>query len=447
VAVFYDISEMKTKEKQIEYMAYHDPLTGLPNRTLLKDRLEHAITRARRDTKMLQLIFIDLDNFKDVNDSAGHAQGDELLKEAAERLDNVTRASDTVARLGGDEFIIMVTDVDDMMEIIGLVKRIQEAFAAPFDIDGKLFHITCSIGISVFPGDGEDADTLVRHADLAMYHSKDKGRNKYYLFEEKMAKKINQRIEMEMAMRTAIENDEFQVYFQPQVNIRTLKPVGLEALVRWIKPEGTVVPPGRFIPLAEESGLIIPIGEQIFKKAVEQTCAIRDKSQLDLMLSVNVSARQMDEPAFEKMAAAVIKKNTYPADRLKIEITESLLMRDINTTMARLENLSRIGISTAIDDFGTGYSSLAYLKQMPITTLKIDKSFIDDIVDDENALALVETIILMANKLNMGIVAEGVEDDIQLEILNQLGDMDIQGYVFARPMPLDELELWLAERA
>ena len=447
VAVFHDISEMKTKEKQIEYMAYHDPLTGLPNRTLLKDRLEHAIIRARRDTKMLQLIFIDLDNFKDVNDSAGHAQGDELLKEAAERLDNVTRASDTVARLGGDEFIIMVTDVDDMMEIIGLVKRIQEAFAAPFDIDGNLFHITCSIGISVFPGDGEDADTLVRHADLAMYHSKDKGRNKYYLFEEKMAKKINQRIEMEMAMRTAIENDEFQVYFQPQVNIRTLKPVGLEALVRWIKPEGTVVPPGRFIPLAEESGLIIPIGEQIFKKAVEQTCAIREKSQLDLMLSVNVSARQMDEPAFEKMAAAVIKKNTYPPDRLKIEITESLLMRDINTTMARLENLSRIGISTAIDDFGTGYSSLAYLKQIPITTLKIDKSFIDDIVDDENALALVETIILMANKLNMGIVAEGVEDDIQLEILNQLGDMDIQGYVFARPMPLDELELWLAERA
>ena len=445
VAVFHDISEMKTKEKQIEYMAYHDPLTGLPNRTLLKDRLEHALTRARRDTKMLQLIFIDLDNFKDVNDTAGHAQGDELLKEAAERLDGVTRVSDTVARLGGDEFIIMVTDVDDMMEIIGLVKRIQEAFTTPFDIDGKSFHITCSIGISVFPGDGDDADTLVRHADLAMYHSKDKGRNKYYLFEEKMAKKINQRIEMEMAMRTAIENDEFQVYFQPQVNIRTLKPVGLEALVRWIKPDGTVVPPGRFIPLAEESGLIIPIGKQIFKKAVEQTCGIRAKSRLDLMLSVNVSARQMDEPAFEKMAAAIIKENAYPMDRLKIEITESLLMRDIDTTMIRLKNLSRIGISTAIDDFGTGYSSLSYLKQMPITTLKIDKSFIDDIVDDENALALVETIVLMANKLNMGIVAEGVEDDIQLEILKQLGDMDIQGYVFARPMPLGELELWLSE--
>ena len=308
-----------------------------------------------------------------------------------------------------------------------------------------MFHITCSIGISVFPGDGDDADTLVRHADLAMYHSKDKGRNKYYLFEEKMAKKINQRIEIEMAMRKAIENDEFQVYFQPQVNIRTLKPVGLEALVRWIKSDGTIVPPGRFIPLAEESGLIIPIGEQIFKKAVEQTCIIREKSRLDLMLSVNVSARQMDEPAFEKMAATIIQENAYPTDRLKIEITESLLMRDINTTMTRLENLSRIGISTAIDDFGTGYSSLAYLKQMPITTLKIDKSFIDDIVDDENALALVETIVLMANKLNIGIVAEGVEDDIQLDILNQLGDMDVQGYVFARPMPLDELELWLSE--
>ncbi|WP_320044697.1 EAL domain-containing protein [uncultured Desulfobacter sp.] len=445
VAVFHDISEMKTKEKQIEYMAYHDPLTGLPNRTLLKDRLEHAIIRARRGAKMLQLIFIDLDNFKNVNDTSGHAQGDELLKEAAERLDNVTRASDTVARLGGDEFVIMVTDVDNMMEIIRMVERIQGAFSAPFHIDGKSFHITCSIGISVFPEDGDDAETLVRHADLAMYHAKDKGRNKYYLFERKMAQKINQRIEMEMNMRTAIENDEFQVYFQPQVNIRTLKPVGLEALVRWIKPDGTVVSPGRFIPLAEESGLIIPIGRQVFKKAVEQTCRIRKKSQLDLMLSINVSARQMDDPSFEKMAAGIIQDTAYPTDRLKIEITESLLMRDINTTMIRLKNLAQLGISTAIDDFGTGYSSLAYLKQMPITTLKIDKSFIDDIVDDDNALALVETIVLMAHKLNMGIVAEGVEDEKQLEILNRLGNMDIQGYVFARPMPLGELEPWLAK--
>ncbi|MCG8551934.1 MAG: EAL domain-containing protein [Desulfobacterales bacterium] len=445
VAVFHDISEMKSKEKQIEYMAYHDPLTGLPNRTLLKDRLEHAIIRARRDAKILQLIFIDLDNFKTVNDTAGHAQGDKLLKEAATRLKNATRASDTVARLGGDEFIIMVTDVDDMMEIIGMVERIQHSFSVPFNIDGKAFHISCSMGISVFPEDGDDAETLVRHADVAMYHAKDKGRNNYYLFEKKMAKKINQRIEMEMGIRAAIENDEFQVYFQPQVNIKTFRPVGLEALVRWIKPDGTVVPPGRFIPLAEESGLIIPIGNQVFKKAVEQTCRIREKKQLDLMLSVNVSARQMDEPSFERMAAGIIKETAYPTNRLKIEITESLLMRDINTTMARLENLSQIGISTAIDDFGTGYSSLAYLKQMPITTLKIDKSFIDDIVDDENALALVETIILMANKLNMGIVAEGVEDENQLEILTGLGDMDIQGYVFARPMPLNELESWLSE--
>ncbi len=443
VAVFHDISEMKTKEKQIEYMAYHDPLTGLSNRTLFKDRLEHAINRARREAKMVQLIFIDLDNFKNVNDTAGHAHGDELLKEAGKRLLIVSRASDTVARLGGDEFVIMVTDVDNMMEIIGMVKRIQDSFSAPFNIDGKSFHITCSIGISVFPEDGDDADTLVRHADLAMYHAKDKGKDKYYLFEHKMAKKINQRIDMEMNMRTAIENDEFQVYFQPQVNIRTLKPVGLEALVRWIKPDGSVVPPGRFIPLAEESGLIIPIGKQVFKKAVEQVCRIKEKSQLDLMLSVNISARQMDDPSFEQMAAGIIQDALYPADRLKIEITESLLMRDINTTMARLKNLSKIGISTAIDDFGTGYSSLAYLKQMPITTLKIDKSFIDDIVDDANALVLVETIVLMANKLNMGIVAEGVENENQLEILNQLGDMDIQGYVFARPMPVHELESWL----
>jgi len=445
VAVFHDISEMKTKERQIEYMAYHDPLTGLSNRTLLKDRLEHAIIRARRDAKMLQLIFIDLDNFKNVNDTAGHAHGDELLKEAAERLCAVTRASDTVARLSGDEFVIMITDVDDMMEIIGMVKRLQDSFSVPFNINGKAFHITCSIGISVFPEDGDDAETLVRHANLAMYHAKDKGKDKYYLFEQKMAKEINQRIDMEMDMRAAIENNEFQVYFQPQVNIRTLTPVGIEALVRWIKPDGTVVPPGRFIPLAEESGLIIPIGEQVFRKAVEQARCIREKSELDLMLSVNVSARQMDDPSFEQMAAAILEETLYPADRLKIEITESLLMRDISATMTRLENLSEIGISTAIDDFGTGYSSLAYLKQMPITTLKIDKSFIDDIADDTNALVLVETIVLLANKLHMGIVAEGVEDKHQLAILTRLGDMDIQGYVFARPMPLHALEHWLSQ--
>ena len=443
VAVFHDISEMKTKEAQIEHMAYHDPLTGLPNRTLLKDRLKHAINRAQRDKHMVQLIFIDLDNFKNVNDTAGHAHGDELLKDAAQRLKGVTRASDTVARLGGDEFIIMVTDVDDMMEIIGMVKRIQKAFSIPFEINKKSFHITCSIGISVFPEDGKDAETLIRHADLAMYHSKDQGKDKYYLFEKKMAKEINQRIEMEMHMHKAIENNEFQVYFQPQVNIKTLKTMGVEALVRWVKPDGTVVSPGRFIPLAEESGLILPIGEQIFRKSVEQICQIREKLHMDLMLSVNVSARQMDEASFETLVSTIINQASYPADRLKIEITESLLMKDITTTMTRLKNLSNIGISTAIDDFGTGYSSLAYLKQMPITTLKIDKSFIDDIVADPNALVLVETIVLMANKLNMGIIAEGVEDENQLKILNQLGDMDVQGYVFARPMPLDELESWL----
>ena len=446
VAVFHDITEMKTKDKQIEHLAYHDPLTGLANRTLFKDRLEHAVTKARRTGQMVQLIFIDLDNFKNVNDSAGHAQGDNLLKEAAKRFKAATRNSDTVARLGGDEFIIMVTDVDNMMEIIGMVNRIQKAFSNPFEINDKSFHITCSIGISVFPEDGNDAETLIRHADLAMYHSKQKGKDKYFLFEQKMAKEIKQRIEMEMSMRAGLENDEFQVYFQPQVNINTLKPVGLEALVRWIKPDGTVVPPDRFIPLAEESGLIISIGEQVFKKAVEQVCRVREKMQLDLMLSVNVSARQMDDTAFEETASAIIKKASYPADRLKIEITESLLMKDIATIMTRLENLSKIGISTAIDDFGTGYSSLAYLKQMPISTLKIDKSFIDDIVEDPSALALVETIVLMANKLKMGIIAEGVENENQLAILKQMGDMEIQGYIFARPMPLQALESWLGER-
>ncbi len=443
VAVFHDISEMKTKEKQIEHMAYHDPLTGLPNRILLKDRLEHTIAGAMRKNEMIQLLFIDIDNFKLVNDSAGHAKGDELLKEAAARMLSVTRAGDTVARLGGDEFIIMVTGINDMMEIIKLVERLQSEFHKPFVIDEIFYHLTCSIGISVFPNDGSDSETLLRHADLAMYHSKGTGKNKFFLFEPEMARKIAQRIEMEMDMRRALENDEFQAYFQPQVNNRSLKPVGMEALIRWVKKDGTVVSPGLFIPLAEESGLIVPIGKRIFEKAVAQICQIREQTGYDLIVAVNVSVRQFDEDGFVRMVEETIHNAGLPADRLKIEITESLLMKNIEKTMARLKNLAAVGVTTAIDDFGTGYSSLAYLKSMPISILKIDKSFIDDVDKDLDAHALVETIVLMANKLSMTIVAEGVETQAQLEKLNMLGEMEIQGYLFARPMPMEETIDWL----
>jgi diguanylate cyclase (GGDEF)-like protein/PAS domain S-box-containing protein len=443
VAVFHDISEMKTKEQEIEHLAYHDPLTGLPNRTLFKDRLEHAISRARRDNEMVQLILIDIDNFKLVNDSAGHAKGDELLKEAAKRMLAVTRASDTVARLGGDEFIVMVTTISDMMEIIVMVERMRAEFREPFVIEETLYHLTSSIGISVFPNDGDDSETLIRNADLAMHHSKTKGRNQFFMFEPEMAKRISQRISVEADMRRALENDEFQVYFQPQVDNQTLKLVGMEALTRWIKEDGSMVSPGQFIPVAEESGLIVPIGQRIFEKSVDQACRVREQVGIDLVLSVNVSARQFEEKGFESMVEALIRRTGLPADRLKIEITESLLMKNIDKAMVRLEKLSALGITTAIDDFGTGYSSLAYLKRMPISTLKIDKSFIDDVDIEPDAHALVEAIVLMANKLSMGIVAEGVETREQLEKLHALGRMDIQGYVFAKPMPTDETISWI----
>ncbi len=443
VAVFHDIKEMKTKEQQIEHLAYHDPLTGLPNRALLRDRLENAIAVARRGNEMVQLIFIDLDNFKLVNDSAGHAKGDELLKEAAQRMLSVTRSSDTVARLGGDEFIIMATKVTDMMGIIRVVERIRSAFLQPFIIETTPYHLTCSIGIAMFPNDGDDVDTLVRNADLAMYHSKAKGKDRFFMFEPEMAKKITRRIEMETDMRKALDNKEFQVYFQPQVNNQTLKPVGMEALARWVKKDGTIVSPGQFIPVAEESGLIIPIGRQIFENALENAGRICEQADFDLVLSVNASARQFDEKGFESMVSELLAASGFPANRLKIEITESLLMKDIDTAMNRLAKLSAMGVSTAIDDFGTGYSSLAYLKQMSISTLKIDKSFIDDLPGDPDAHALVETIVVMAGKLGMGVVAEGVETQEQVKTLQKLGNVDIQGYVFAKPMPWEDTIQWM----
>jgi len=395
---------------------------------------------------MIQVLFIDLDNFKNVNDSIGHAKGDELLKQVAGRLLSVTRVSDTVSRLGGDEFIIMVPNINNMMEIIFMVERVQEELTHPFSLGDHTFHISCSIGVCVYPNDGSDAETLIRNADLAMYQSKNSGKDKYHLFEVQMAQKVRERVEMEASLHTALENNEFQVYFQPQVNNQTLLPVGIEALVRWVKPDGTIIPPGQFIPLAEESGLIVPLGEQIFRSALVHANDICIHTGMNLSVAVNVSARQFDDNYFEEMVSKALADTGFPANRLKIEITESLLIKENDIAMTRLKRLSEIGILTEIDDFGTGYSSLAYIKKLPISTLKIDKSFIDGIPNDPDDIALVETIVLMANKLKIGIVAEGVETPEQLQALRLLGDMDIQGYLFARPMPPEQIKTWILKK-
>ncbi len=446
VAVFHDISDMKLKEEQIVHMAYHDPLTGLPNRALLKDRLRKAIPDASRMHEMIQILFIDLDNFKNVNDTVGHAKGDTLLKEAARRMTATLRASDTVSRLGGDEFVILLKHVNKNEEMLIMVERLRAAFQEPFKIDEHSFHITCSIGISVYPDDGQDAETLIKNADLAMYRSKYSGKNIYSTFTEEMAYEVKARVKLESEIREAVRRKEFQVYFQPRVDIKTFTPKGMEALVRWIKPDGKVIPPAEFIPVAEESGLILPMGEMIIKGALEGTARIRKETGLDLTVSINVSAKQFDDQNFIETMDSAISKTGFPSDRIEIEITESLLLQDNQAIMERLKALADMGIMTAIDDFGTGYSSLAYIKKLPISVLKIDKSFIDDIPDDKENLVLVETIVLLANKLRFIIVAEGVETMEQLNALKKLGCMEIQGYLFSPPLPEDKLVEWIRNR-
>ncbi|HCY88474.1 MAG TPA: diguanylate cyclase [Desulfobacteraceae bacterium] len=444
IAVFHDISEMKLKEHQIEHLAYHDPLTNLPNRSLLKDRLVQAISDARRSGEMIQILFLDLDNFKNVNDTVGHAKGDELLKETARRLEGIVRDGDTVSRLGGDEFIIMIPHMHQTGEMLAMVERIQSVFDTPFELGGQRFHVTGSIGMAVYPLDGTNEDSLIKNADLAMYQTKNTGKNHYSVFEPQMASKISERVRMEADLREGIKANEFQVYFQPRIDAATGQPKGMEALARWIKKDGSLVPPNEFIPLAEESGLIIPFGEQIFDKSVTQALDIRSRTGIDLKLSVNVSPRQFEDPNFESMIKEILDRTGFPGDRLEIEITESILVKDINRATKRLKSLARLGITTAIDDFGTGYSSLAYIKRLPISVLKIDKTFVDNLPHDKEDMVIVETTILMANKLNLLLVAEGVETREQLDVLSRMGSMEIQGYLFSPPLPKDKFETWLS---
>ena len=447
VAVFHDISEMKRKEKQIEHMAYHDPLTNLPNRALLKDRLTLAIFDAKRSGEMIQILFLDLDNFKNVNDTVGHAKGDELLIETARRLEKVTRSGDTVSRLGGDEFIIMLPHIHTTYEMVTMVERIQSVFKNPFELGGQRFFVTGSIGMAVYPMDGTSEDSLIKNADLAMYQTKNAGKNHYSVFEQQMANKVSERVRMEADLRKGIEYDEFQVFFQPRIDSVTHKPKGMEALARWIKKDGSLVPPNDFIPLAEDSGLIIPLGEQIFDKSVNQALDIRARTGLDLSVSINVSPKQFEDSNFESMIKGILDRTGFPGNRLEIEITESILVNDIEGAMERLKNLSELGITTAIDDFGTGYSSLAYIKRLPISVLKIDKTFVDNIPSDQEDMVIVETTILMAKKLNLGLVAEGVETKTQLDALSHMGQMEIQGYLFSPPLPKDKFEKWLSQNS
>jgi diguanylate cyclase (GGDEF)-like protein/PAS domain S-box-containing protein len=434
IETFEDVTERKHYEEQLEYQANHDRLTSLPNRNLLCDRIHQALLRSQRDIKQIAIIFIDLDNFKYINDSLGHDVGDELLKTIAERLRTSVRAGDTVARLGGDEFVVIISHQDVAEVAASLAGSIQSAITQPLKIKEHELVITCSIGISISPRDGEDVQTLIRNADIAMYRAKEMGRNTFRFFTGEMNVRLLVRMTMEKQLRRALERDELFLCYQPIVGLRSNQVTGMEALVRWQNPESGLINPSDFIPLAEETGLIEPLGEWVLQTACTQNRTWQDMGLPLLPVSVNISALQFRQKNFVRIVERVLRESGLDPRYLVLEITESLVMQNIDRVTAILNELKEMGTSLSMDDFGTGYSSLSYLKRFPFDKLKIDQSFVKGITNDPNCAAIIKTIIAMSRSLRLKVIAEGVETAAQLNYLRLNNCDEIQGYYFSRPI-------------
>ncbi|MHB9094264.1 MAG: putative bifunctional diguanylate cyclase/phosphodiesterase [Eubacteriales bacterium] len=440
VLVFHDVSEKRNLLQQMIHQAYHDPLTDLPNRILFNDRLSLALAHAHRNKEMLSVLFLDLDRFKLVNDMLGHVMGDSLLKEVADRLAEHVRESDTIARLGGDEFTLLLPQIGHEEDAAKIAEKILRAFQQVFFIGGHEFQITASIGLALYPNDGQDAETLMKHADTAMYRAKEQGRNNYQLFTHSMNAKILERLAMESSLRHAIEREEFLVFYQPQVNTDTGQIKGMEALVRWQHPERGLIAPAEFIPLAEDTGLIVPIGERVLRTACAQNKAWQDSGFPPMRVTVNLSACQFQQGNVVETIARILKETGLDPHWLELEITESVIMQDIDYTIKTLNDLREMGIYIAIDDFGKGYSSLNYIKRFPVHTLKIDRSFVGDIIKNPEDAAIVTTIIVLAQNLKLKVIAEGVETAEQLDFLKRRHCVEMQGFLFSRPVPVEEFE-------
>ena len=435
VAVVNDVTLKKRAEQELRYLANYDTLTGLPNRTLLAERLSRAIVRARRQESRVAVLFIDLDRFKDINDSLGHAAGDRLLKAAATRLQAAVGPTDTVARLGGDEFTILVEDLDGEASARRLAGELVAAFAAPLDVDERLqVSITPSIGISLYPDHAMVPTDLLKYADTAMYKAKAQGRNTFEIYDEAMDAEARRRALLLAALRRALVQDEFRLVFQPRLSLRNGRVVGVEALLRWRSAELGDVSPVEFIPLAEESGLILGIGEWVLREACRTLREWQDAGLADLSCSVNVSVLQLLRAPLAEQLTSILRETGIAPDRIELEVTESMVMQNAEQTQAVLHALRCVGARVAIDDFGTGYSSLIYLKRLPIDTLKIDKAFVGDLTDDPEDKAITATIITMAHSLGLHVVAEGVETEAQLGFLRGQGCDEIQGYWFSPPL-------------
>ncbi len=444
--VIEDITERKLSEEKIIRMANYDNLTGLPNRRLLMNYLSQAITLVRRRALYAAVLFIDLDRFKLINDTLGHSAGDELLKEVAERLKKCVRLSDTVGRLGGDEFIVLLPDIEQIEDIIIICNRINTIFDSHLKIGEHEVSVMMSIGISVYPTDGEDGETLLRKADVAMYRAKSDGKSCYRFYSDGMSQSGADRLRLESRLRRAAERGELYLNYQPQVDINTGRIYGAEALMRWYDPGYGLISPKEFIPIAEESGLIMPIGEWLLRTACLQIKTWQNNGFNDVKLAVNISLRQFMQKEFAHTVDRILKEAGLDADYLELELTESIIMDNAETVIKILNELKQIGVRLAIDDFGTGYSSLIYLKHMPIDIIKIDQSFVRDMTVDNDDAAICDAIIKLAKSLDLEVIAEGVETMEQLELLSRLGCKNIQGYVFSKPLSCDDFEILLRKK-
>jgi diguanylate cyclase (GGDEF)-like protein/PAS domain S-box-containing protein len=440
-----DVTERKQAEEMIEHLAYHDALTDLPNRTLLKDRLTVALAHGRRKGLTPAVLFLDLDEFKVVNDTVGHAEGDRLLQQVAEELTGLLRDGDTVARMGGDEFTLVLPEVACVEDAVEVAARVLQRLRRPWLLHGQEFHVTASIGIAIYPGDGEDAETLLRNADTAMYGAKKKGRDNYQLYTPEMNARIAERLALENSLRRGLELGEFVVHYQPQVNISTGQVVGVEALVRWQHPERGLILPGEFISLAEETGLIVRLGEWVLRTACAQNKAWQEAGLPPIRVAVNLSVRQFQERGLMDTVSQVLRETGLDPAFLQLEITEGAAMDDADFTITTLRNLREIGVQIAIDDFGTGHSSLAYLKRFPIDVVKIDRSFVRNLTIDATDAAIATTVIAMARSLKLQVIAEGVETEEQLAFLRAHDCDEMQGYLFAKAVPALTLQGILAQ--
>ena len=434
IGVHSDITDAKTHQDELARQANHDSLTGLPNRNLLWDRIQSACARAQRYDNFAAVAFLDLDNFKVVNDSLGHTLGDHLLRAVAARLQAALRATDTVARQGGDEFVLVLSDQTSERQVAGELERIAQTFSKSFSVEGREVFITASIGAALHPQDAKDPESLMKSAELAMYRAKDSGRNTYQLYTVEMQTRVTERLALESRLRQALPRGEFELYYQPQVDLRTNRVFGCEALIRWKQPDLGMVSPAKYIPLAEETGLIVPIGEWVLRTACRQCKAWQDAGLPPVTVAVNISARQFREKSLFELVGTTLAETGLAPSQLELEVTESVIMHDAQQVIASLQAFRDMGVRLSVDDFGTGYSSLSYLKRFPVDRLKIDQSFVRDLGTNADDVAIAQAIITLGHTLNLHVIAEGVETPEQLAFLRAHHCDEMQGYLFGKPM-------------